>query len=146
MTRRSLLRRLDHTRLEAAIAAAEARTTGEIRISVAGLFWGSAEALVSRAFVRLGMHATGDRNGVLLLVLPWRRQLIIRADVGIDAKVTPAFWQETVAVATALFKQQQFTEGLLGAVATIGSALAQHFPAPPAGSNPDELPNQIDRG
>jgi uncharacterized membrane protein len=145
VTRRTLLRRLDHARLEAAIAEAEAGTTGEIRISVAGLFWGSADALVDRAFVRLGMHATKDRNGVLLLVLPWRRQLIVRADQGIAAKVAPEFWKTVVTTATQLFQQQMFTEGLLGAVATIGQSLAHHFPAPPD-ANPDELPNRIDRG
>jgi uncharacterized membrane protein len=145
MTRRALLRRLDHARLEAAIAEAEARTTGELRISVAGLFWGSAEALADRAFERLGMQATRDRNGVLLLVLPWRRQLIVRADVGLAAKVAPELWQTVVAAAAALFQQQRFTEGLLGAVAAIGATLAQHFPAN-TDPNADELPNQIDRG
>jgi uncharacterized membrane protein len=145
MTRRALLRQLDHARLEAAIAEAEARTTGEIRISVAGLFWGSAEALVDRAFVRLGIVATRDRNGVLLLVLPWRRQLIVRADVGLAAKVAPELWPTVVAAATSHFRQRRFTEGLLGAVATIGATLAHHFPSD-AEPNPDELPNQIDRG
>ena len=146
MTRRSFLRQLDVARVEAAVATAEAGTTGEIRVSIAGFFWGSSPSLAERAFVRLGMNATRDRNGVLLLVLPWRRQLVVRADSGIDARAGHPFWEKVVAEATSQLRAGNFTEALVAAVATVGAELRHHFPCAPQSANVDELPNKIDRG
>ena len=116
MTRRRLLAQLDRARVEAAIAEAEQRSTGEIRVSIAGLFWGPSRWLAERAFGRLGMAETRDRNGVLLLVLPWRRQLVILGDQGIDGRVPAGFWQQVVADAAIQLRAGRFTEGLCGAV------------------------------
>jgi uncharacterized membrane protein len=129
--------------VEAAIAEAERASTGEIRVSIAGLFWGPSRWLAERAFGRLGMRGTRDRNGVLLLVLPWRRQLVILGDTGIDGRVAAGFWQQVVADAAILLRAGRFTEGLCGAVAAVGAELARHFPAGTQ-PNPDELPNKID--
>ena len=128
------------------MATAETSTTGEIRVSIAGFFWGSSQSLAERAFVRLGMNATRDRNGVLLLVLPWRRQLVVRADSGIDARAGHPFWAKVVAEATSQLRAGQFTEALVGAVATVGAELRHHFPCAPQSPNVDELSNKIDRG
>ena len=43
-----------------AIARAETRTSGEIRVSIAGFFVGSSRRLAERAFQRLGLHATRE--------------------------------------------------------------------------------------
>ena len=92
------------------------------------------------------MHRTRDRNGVLLLVLPWRRQLVVLGDQGIDARVPPDFWQQVVAEARHHLRAGRFTEGLCGAVAAVGAVLAEHFPASGAVPAGNELPNHIDRG
>jgi uncharacterized membrane protein len=145
VTKRGLVRRLDRARIEAAIAEAERRTTGEIRVSVAGLFWGSSRRFAERAFRRLGMTATRARNGVLILVLPWRRQLVVLGDSGIDQVVGQPFWDEVVAKASTALREGRFTEGLLEAVTSVGRALAAHFPAAaPGEANPNELPDTID--
>jgi uncharacterized membrane protein len=146
VTRRGLLARLDRPRIEAAIAQAERATTGEIRVSIAGLFWGGSRRLAERAFARLGMHRTAARNGVLLLVVPWRRQLVVLGDEGIDRKVPPGFWDGVVASAAEALRAGQFTEGLCAAVEAVGRALAQHFPANADRPNPDELSNLVDPG
>jgi uncharacterized membrane protein len=144
MTRRGFLRRIDRARIEAAIADAEQRTTGEIRVSVAGLFWGGSRRFAARAFRRLGMTATRARNGVLILVLPWRRQLVIVGDSGIDGRVGATFWDAVVAQSTRALHEGRFDEGLMGAVAAVGRALAEHFPAPASGeANPNELPDRV---
>jgi uncharacterized membrane protein len=143
VTRRRLLAQLDRVRVEAAIAEAERATTGEIRVSIAGLFWGPSRWLAERAFRRLGMHQTRDRNGVLLLVLPWRRQLVIRGDEGIDQHVPTGFWQRVVADAAIQLRAGNLTDGLCGAVAAVGRVLTEQFPARAGEANPDELPNQI---
>ena len=65
ISRRAFLRGLDVPAVERAITRVEARTSGEIRVSVAGFFLGNGRRLAVRAFQRLGMQATRHRNGVL---------------------------------------------------------------------------------
>jgi uncharacterized membrane protein len=147
LSRHKFLRRLDAHAVEQAIARAEIRTTGEIRVSIAGFFFGSSRRLAERAFRRLGMHATRDRNGVLLLVEPARREVVVLGDEGIHVHVGDAFWTEIAARVTAHFREGRFTEGVVEAVDAIGDALARHFPADDkAGVNPNELPDTIDLG
>ena len=146
-SRRRFLRRLDALSVEAAIARAETRTSGEIRVSIAGFFLGSTRRLAERAFQRLGMHSTRNRNGVLLLVAPARREVVVLGDEGIHARVGDAFWAEIAANVGAHFHQGRFTQGVVEAVDAIAEALARHFPASAeSGDNPNELPDTIDLG
>jgi uncharacterized membrane protein len=147
LSRRTFLRRLDTSAVERAIARAEIRTSGEIRVSIAGFFLGSCRRLAERAFRRLGMHATRDRNGVLLLIAPARREVVVLGDEAIHGHVGDAFWTEIAARVGAHFHEGRFTEGVVGAVDAIGEVLARHFPAgADAGGNPNELPDTIDLG
>ena len=73
---------MDAARVEAAIRSAERASAIELRVSIAGLFWGDPQRLAEKAFQRLGMNATAGRNGVLLLVAPWRRRVVVLADQG----------------------------------------------------------------
>ncbi|MBC8133879.1 MAG: TPM domain-containing protein [Deltaproteobacteria bacterium] len=142
-TRWSLLGRIDAAAVEAAIARAEARTTGEIRVSVAGFFRGDLRRLAERAFRRLGMVATRHRNGVLILVAPTRRQLVILGDQGIHAHVGEAFWSVLTDKLSARFHNQEFTAGLIEAIEHIGGELAAHFPPVPGG-DVNELSDAVD--
>jgi uncharacterized membrane protein len=143
MSRRRFLRRLDAPAVERAIARAEARTSGEIRVSIARFFLGSSRRLAERAFQRLGVHATRDRNGVLLLIVPSRREVVVLGDEAIHAQVGDVFWTEIAARVSTHFHEGRFTEGVVDAVDAIGEALAGHFPAG-AGGNSNELPDTID--
>ena len=91
LTRRSVRKLIDVDRIRQAIEAAEQKTSGEIRVSVAPWFWGNVERAADRAFSRLGMTQTRERNGVLLFVVPSRRSFVVRGDTGIHAKVGQAF-------------------------------------------------------
>ena len=147
VSRRTFLRSLDTAAVEQAIARAETRTSGEIRVSIAGFFVGNARRVAEGAFRRLGMHATRDRNGVLLLIAPARRQVVVLGDEGIHAQVGDAFWTEIAARVGTRFREGRFTQGVVEAVDAIGEALARHFPADAdAGGNPNELPDTIDIG
>src|SRR5436305_9038695 len=90
-------RAIDDDRLRAAIAAAEARSSGQIVVSIAPWFWGSVERVAKRAFERLGVGHTRHRNGVLLFVVPRRRRFTVLGDDALHAVVGQAFWDETVA-------------------------------------------------
>jgi uncharacterized membrane protein len=147
LSRRTFLQQLDIAAVERAIARAETRTSGEIRVSVSRFFVGSSRRLAERAFRRLGMHATRDRNGVLLLIEPARREVVVLGDAGIHAHVGDAFWTEIAAQVTAHFREGRFTQGVVEAIDAIGDALARHFPAGTEGTdNPNELSDSIDLG
>jgi uncharacterized membrane protein len=142
MTRRRLLAALDTAQVEAAIQRAEDACAVELRVSIAGLFWGSPRQVAARAFRRMGMSATRHRNGLLLFVAPWPRQVIVLADQGITAKVDASLWSSAVGIVTAAFRDGRFTEGLVSAIEALARALAPHFPPAP---RPNELPNTLDR-
>jgi uncharacterized membrane protein len=145
LTRRGLMRRVDAARVEAALAAAEKQTSGEIRVSVAPFFWGSVEHAASLAFERLGMTDTRDRNGVLIFVVPSRHRFRLLGDEGIHAKVGQAFWDEVAAHMSEHFHAGDYTRGLVEGIAAIGRGLAEHFPH--AGdADVNELPDHIDFG
>lgn len=145
MTRRKILQRIDVARVEQALRAAERRSSGEIRVSLAPLFWGSVSRAAQRAFHRLGMTATRERSGVLIFVVPARRQFAVLGDEGIHARVGQDFWERVARVLSEHFQQGDFTTGLVAGIHEIGEQLAAHFPsAGPRDVN--ELPDQVDLG
>ena len=73
-------RRIDRERIKRAIQHAERKTSGEIVVSVAPFFLGSVQRAADRAFVRLGVSRTRERNGVLIFVVPSRRSFVILGD------------------------------------------------------------------
>lgn len=144
-SRRKLMRTVDVDRVKAAIAAAERAACGEIRVSVARFFWGSVRGAAERAFVRLGMTRTKDRNGVLFFIVPSRKKFVVLGDEGIHAKVGQEFWDGLVAAMSGDFREGKFNEGLTRGIGECGRMLAQHFPYD-AGTDVNELPDEIDYG
>ncbi len=144
-TRGELLKSLDTARIEAALKEAERETSGEIRVSVAPLFWGSIEAAADRAFTRLGMANTAERNGVLIFVCPSRHKFVVLGDEGIHQKVGQAFWEKIVAAIGAKFRTGDFTGGLVDGILAVGQELKHHFPHQ-GERDVNELPDEVDFG
>lgn len=82
-TRRRLLKAIDVIRVRQAIEEAETQTSGEIRVSLSRHFRGNLRRTAERAFARLGMHRTRERNGILFFIVPSRRRFVIFGDAGI---------------------------------------------------------------
>jgi uncharacterized membrane protein len=143
MTRRQLLRIIDRARIEQAIKRAERRTSGEIRVSVSTFFLGDVEKAADKAFVRLGMTRTKDRNGVLFFVVPSRRKFVVRGDQGIHEQVGQEFWNHIAAIVSEKFHDGDFTEGLVKGIEEVGERLAAHFPYDP-GTDKDELSDEVE--
>ncbi len=143
LTQRGLLARIDTARVEAAIRASEARTSGEVRVSVAPFFWGNVQRAAERAFERLGMTATRERNGVLLFVVPARRRLVVLGDAGIHTRVGPEFWDRVAQAVAQRFRVGDFTGGLEAGIASVGTQLAEHFPFE-GPQDRNELPDTVD--
>jgi uncharacterized membrane protein len=145
MTHKALLRAIDSGRIEEAIRQAERKTSGEIRVSVSRLFWGDVQRVAERAFARLGMTATRDRNGVLFFIVPARRRFVVLGDEGIHAKVGQEFWERVAAAVSEHFRSGDFTEGLVRGIETVGEQLALHFPFDPT-IDANELSDEVDFG
>lgn len=143
LTRRALLRAIDTKALETAIRASETRTSGEIRVSISTWFWGDVRRAAEKAFVRLGMNATRDRNGVLFFVVPSRRRFVVLGDEGIHAKVGPQFWEKVAAAVSGHFRSGDFTAGLRDGIETVGRELAAAFPFDRT-TDVNELPDDVD--
>ena len=145
MTRRQLLRNIDAARVKEAIARAERVTSGEIKVSVAPIFWGSVEKAAEKAFVRLGIIQTKERNGVLIFVVPGRKKFMVLGDSGIHAKVGQEFWEAVAAKLSEYFRKGDFTGGLVHAVEVIGEKLGIHFPYD-AATDVNGLSDDVDFG
>jgi uncharacterized membrane protein len=143
MTKRQLLAIIDSDRVQNAVERAENCTSGEIVVSVSGIFWGDVEQAARRAFARLGIANTRRRNGILIFVVPSRRRFMVLGDTGIHQSAGPDFWLRVAAGLSADFHRGNFTDGLVTAIETIGEQLAAHFPCDPA-TDRNELADKID--
>src|SRR5207302_895867 len=120
MTRKKLIRTIDCEKIKEAIQKAEHRTSGEIRVSVAPYFWGSVENAADKAFARMGMTGTKERNGVLFFVVPGRRKFVVLGDRGIHERVGQEFWHQVAAAVSEKFREGDFTGGLVHGIETVG--------------------------
>jgi uncharacterized membrane protein len=145
MTRNKLLRSIDEVRIREAIREAEELSSGEICVSVSPLFWGNVEKAAQRAFVRMGMTQTRERNGVLFFVVPSRRTFVVLGDRGIHERVGQDFWHHVVSLVSERFHEGDFNGGLLKGIAAVGERLAEYFPHDVA-RDTNELSNHIDFG
>jgi len=145
MHRRKLRALIDEAVVKEAIAAAEAQTSGEIRVSVSTFFWGDVRRTAERAFDRMGMRATQERNGVLFFLVPSRKKFVVLGDQGIHDRVGQEFWDSVAAAVSERFAQSDFTGGLVHGITEAGRQLAAHFPHQgPRETN--ELSDEVDFG
>jgi len=145
MSRRKLLEIIEDDRIKAAIVEAEKMTSGEIRVSISTFFWGNVRRAADRAFHRLGMRATRERNGILFFVVPSRRRFVVIGDEGIHRAVGQEFWEKLVAAMAGDFREGKFNEGLERGIGECGRLLAARFPYQGA-KDVNELPDDIDHG
>lgn len=145
LSQRRLLEIIDDDRVKAAIASAERQTSGEIRVSVSRFFYGSVRRAAERAFERMKMRATRDRNGILFFVVPSRRRFVVLGDEGIHRRVGQDFWDKLVAVMAGDFREGMFNEGLIRGIEECGRLLAAHFPYQ-GERDVNELPDDVDFG
>lgn len=141
MNTHSFISGLDHTRIERAIAAAELRTSGEVRVVIHAGKTDDPLAAAAKEFARLGMHRTRERNAILLLVAPRSRTFAFYGDTAIHEKCGPPFWQDLAAALSAEFRREAFTDGIVTALAKAGELLATHFPR--RADDRNELPDTV---
>lgn len=124
-----------------AIAAAETRTSGEIRVRIEKKCKGDQLKRAAYWFDKMGMNKTEDRNGILIYLAVGSRVFAIFGDQGIHEKVTQSFWDEISRNMELKFKTEQFTEGIIEVIQRIGEKLQKYFPV--KADNKNELSNEV---
>ncbi len=141
----ALLTSQEQLRVTEAIAAAEARCSGELRVVI---YPGEAPdplAAAKSEFSRLGMHATRERNAVLILIAPASHTFGIFGDEGVDRLCGKSFWEGICMAMGASFREGKFGDGIVEAVESVGRVLAKYFPPRPDDRN-ELLDDVIDKG
>jgi len=126
-----------------AIRVAESRTSAEIRVCVSYRMWVRIETYARRVFRRLGMDATREHNGVLILMLPRLRKFQIVGDSGVTAEMNPDLWKNVAQVMEEKLREGEPAEALVSGIRMLGDALSACWPAGDA--NPNELSDEIVR-
>ncbi len=132
---------LDDKRITDAIATAEAKTTGQIRVFISKRNYPDPLPIATKHFNALGMSNTENRNAILLFIAPTSRTFAIYGDTGIHAHCGPAFWSALRDEMSEHLKAARYTEALIHTIAKAGELLAVHFPATP--NHPNEQPDDI---
>jgi uncharacterized membrane protein len=139
------LRELEHDRIGNAIKAAEAKSSGQIRVFLQrGHFEEDALARAQKKFIQLGMQKTRERNAVLIFVAPRAQKFAVIGDEGVHQRCGEQFWQELVSRMRDHFLREEFTEALVEAIEAAGALLAKHFPK--TGGSSNELPDDVVEG
>jgi len=142
----AFLGEIDDTRIVAAIRLAEARSRGEIRVHIAEGEIKDARRAAEADFARLGMTATAERNGVLILVAPESQSFAVVGDRGIHERCPAGFWEAVAEGMAREFRAGRFTEGIVSAVSRVGDELQRHFPRRAGEEDRNELPDGVIRG
>ena len=127
---------VDHSRVVAAIAEAERKTSGRIRVLIARHRTKVPVAAAKRHFDQMGLSKAPERNGVLIFLAPRSRSFAVIGDQGVHDRCGEAFWRELVAAMSGHSRKGDFTAGLVHGIEKAGELLAAHFPPTPDGAGP----------
>jgi uncharacterized membrane protein len=134
----------EEQRIEAAIAEAERLTSGEIRLHVEDHCNEDALNHARKAFDKLEMHRTADRNAVLIYVALIDHQIAIYGDEGIHHTVGLNYWARLIEMVSSHARQGDLVTGLVEAILELGHILKKYYPY--QDDDVDELDNTISYG
>jgi uncharacterized membrane protein len=135
------LNQLSDDAITAAIADAEKKSSGEIRVVITRQKVVDPILAAQKHFARLRMSHTRQRNGVLIFIAPATNKFAVIGDTGIHEKCGDGFWTQIASEISEYFKRSEWTSGIVHAVNRVGAKLAEHFPPLPGDVN--ELPNRV---
>lgn len=145
---RRFLSEADFAAITDAIAGAESRTSAEIRVHVEcrvprRLFRRTPDPLTRarHAFVRLGMHRTAERHGVLIYLAVEDRKLAVVGDEGIHGRVGGSHWDGVRDRLVERLRAGAPRDAIVATVDEIGRVLATHYPRRPDDRN--ELDDEV---
>lgn len=136
-------KKLHHGDIVAAIRNVEAKTSGEIRVFISHKKTDDSVAAAQRAFEKLGMTKTRERNGVLIFVAPTTQKFAVIGDSGVHQHCGDSFWQEVAHEMSEHFRRAEFQQGIIHGIQKAGALLAKHFPHKSDDKN--ELSDRVER-
>jgi len=125
----SLFSSSEEENIRKAVEAAEAKTSGEIRVCVEKRCPENTLDRAANYFAKLGMDKTALRNGVLIYLATEDRKFAIIGDAGINKVVPENFWDETKQEMLQRFKEGNLAEGIVTGIRMAGEKLKIFFPA-----------------
>lgn len=131
---RKFLTEAEQELVREAIAAAENRTSGEIRLHLErdvpakAPVNGDAYLRAREVFAGLKMHETAERNGVLVYLATRSRKFAVLGDEQLHQRVGEGFWNDVRDLMAARFGEDRFVDGLCEGIALVGEKLRAHFP------------------
>lgn len=132
---------LEQQRIVDAIAEAERKTSGEIRVHVTPTCDDDPLEKAREVFAQLEMHKTRHRNGILLFIAFESRKFAIVGDEGIDNVVPADYWDSERDTLVGFLKRGEAARGIEGVIHSFGEKLKAHFPIEEDDTN--ELSNEI---
>ncbi|MFH5833444.1 TPM domain-containing protein [Halalkalibaculum sp. DA3122] len=124
-----------------AIAEAENRTSGEIRVHIEPNCDGDPLERAAGVFHELGMDETQRQNGVLIYIAAEDHKVAVYAGRGIHKQVEEGFWEGVLKLLVEYFKNDDFEHGIAEAVTKVGTKLADLYPGTKGDLN--ELSDEI---
>lgn len=124
-----------------AIAQAELKTSGEIRLHIENICFGNELKRAQKVFANLKMHETKERNGVLIYIATFSKKVAVIGDEGIHQKLGNEFWQKIVSDLIKKFKENKKADALAECILICGEQLGKFFPR--NSDDKDELTNTI---
>jgi uncharacterized membrane protein len=124
-----------------AIAEAEKKTSGEIRLHIENFCFGNELNAAAKIFKRLKMSETKERNGILIYIAVVSRKVAVYGDEGIHTRLEKDFWQKIVDKLVTQFRANNKAEALAQCIVECGEQLGKFFPR--KDGDADELSNKI---
>jgi uncharacterized membrane protein len=134
----------EEKRIVDALRHAESGSSGEVRVHFAKKIHTDILTDAQATFNTLGMFKTERRNGVLIYVVPRKKQFAIIGDEGFHKIAGDDFWQCVKDKMQDFFRHGQFVEGMIAGLAEVGEILKKHFPREDNDTN--ELQDEISYG
>jgi uncharacterized membrane protein len=143
---RTLFSDADLEAIAAAVHEAERHTSGEIRVHLERRLPRAMDVLARAAqvFKHLEMHATADRNAVLLYFAVEDRKLAIVGDRGVHDRVGEAYWPRVRDAMVERLRAGAPRDAVVHAVTDVGLVLQKFFPRRPGDRN--ELSDDVSLG
>ena len=138
---RNFFNQQEQQQLVDAIAKAELKTSGEIRLHIANFCFGNEVKTAEKVFTKLKMQNTQERNGVLIYIATLSKKVAIIGDEGIHQKLGNEFWDKLVSKLIQKFKENKKAEALSECIIECGEQLGNFFPRKSDDKN--ELTNTI---
>lgn len=136
-----MISKISDEAVQAAIRLAESRSSGEVRVVVTNRRIDDPEPEAWKAFAKLQMHQTRQRNAALIFLAPSARKFAIVGDEGIHRHCKEGFWNHLADELGTGFRKGEYTDAIVRVIEELGEVLARHFPC--AHDDRNELPDDI---